>query len=61
MDKKEMQERLISSTDEQMRVMGYSEMMLDIIDHAAEFTRGDLQGVVEAAVMKIMRNERERI
>lgn len=29
-----------------------SDKILDIIDHRDEFTRGDLQGVVEAFVMQ---------
>lgn len=34
----------------------YEDEILDIIDHRDEFTRGDLQGVVSALVMKIMDN-----
>lgn len=34
----------------------YEDEILDIIDHADEFTRSDLQGVVSALVMKILNN-----
>ena len=36
-------------------VLSWSDEILDVIDHADEYTRGDLQGVIEAIVMKIIR------
>jgi len=35
-------------------VMKYSDTILEIIDHQEEFTRGDLQGGIEAVVMTIL-------
>lgn len=32
----------------------YVDEILDVVDHADDFTRSDLQGVVEALVRKIM-------
>ena len=34
--------------------MKYSDNILNIIDNASEFTRGDLQGAVEAQIMMLL-------
>ena len=35
-------------------VMKYSDAILEIVDNQEEFTRGDLQGAVQAVVMTIL-------
>jgi len=35
-------------------VMKYSDDILEIVDNQEEFTRGDLQGAIEAVVMNIL-------
>jgi hypothetical protein len=36
-------------------IMILSNEILEIVDNQGKFTRGDLQGVIEAKVMKILR------
>jgi hypothetical protein len=36
------------------KVWGYENEILDLIDNRDDFTRSDLQGLVQALVMKIM-------
>ena len=46
-------------SEEKLRlVMQYSSDLLEVIEHADEFTQSDLQGAVQAIVMRIL-NERK--
>ena len=47
-------------TDKQRKAMKISDAILDIIDRSEDFTRSDLQGVVEALAMQIV-NESEKV
>lgn len=44
-------------TEELKKQMAYSDEILDIIDHKDDYTRSDLQGVVEALTSKIMKGQ----
>lgn len=45
--------------EEKLRlVMQYSSDLLEVIEHSDEFTQSDLQGAVQAIVMRIL-NERK--
>ena len=39
-------------------VLKYSDKILDIVDNRGEFTRGDLQGAIEAIVLTIIRDSK---
>ena len=39
---------------DQIQVLNYSDKILEIIDNREDFTRGDLQGAVEAVIMNII-------
>jgi hypothetical protein len=39
-------------------VLNYSDKILDIVDNRDEFTRGDLQGAIEAIVLTIIRDSK---
>jgi hypothetical protein len=39
-------------------VLKYSDKILDIVDNRDEFTRGDLQGAIEAIVLTIIRDSK---
>jgi len=42
---------------EKMQIVNeYSDEILELIDNREEFTRSDLQGIVEALVMKILKD-----
>lgn len=41
-------------TDKEKLMFKYSDKILDIIDNLEEFTRGDLQGAIEAQMMMII-------
>jgi hypothetical protein len=41
-----------------IKVFKYSDKILDIIDNRDEFTRGDLQGAIEAIVLTIIRDSK---
>ncbi len=43
-----------------IKVQKYSDKILEIIDNQEDFTRSDLQGVVEALVMNIIREIEEK-
>jgi hypothetical protein len=43
----------VSPTQEVALFNGFENKLLDIIDHVDDFTRGDLQGVIEALVRRI--------
>jgi hypothetical protein len=44
----------MKTKEEILKVMRYSDEILEIIDNRDEFTRGDLQGCVEGIVNKII-------
>lgn len=44
--------------DEAMKIMKYSDKIMEIIDNQENFTRGDLQGAIEAQVMMIINESR---
>lgn len=46
--------------DEAIKIIKYSDKILEIIDNRDNFTRGDLQGVVAAVVMKIINETRNQ-
>lgn len=39
------------------KIFDYSNEILDIIDHRDDYPRGDLQGIVEALVMKMLKDK----
>lgn len=47
-------------TEKEKLMFKYSDKILDIIDNLEEFTRGDLQGAIEAQMMMII-NEAQKL
>lgn len=45
--------------EDMRKVSNYTDQLLDIVDNWEEFTRSDLQGVLEALVRNIINNERQ--
>jgi hypothetical protein len=45
----------LNSVDTIKKISSYSDEILDIIDNRDDYTRSDLQGIIEALVAKIIR------
>lgn len=49
----------MTSKKDVLQVLKYSDLILEIIDEQEVYTRSDLQGVVEAIVIKIITETRK--
>ena len=47
--------------DEQLIAFKYADTFLDIIDNANDFDRGDLQGVIEAQIKKLIAETKKNL